>query len=152
MQNKKIKDLIMLFSKVINQFNKLHEKPFDFGTTEKLYPAEIHMIQAIGKTGENTVTQLGHSFGVTKGAVSQIVSKLEKKGFITRRRNPEYGREILLNLTKKGWQAYWGHERMHEKTDSELLEFIGNLSEEEILILNKTLNKLDQYINKMLFK
>ena len=147
MQKERIIELITEFSKTVNQYNKLYDKPFDFGTDEKLYPAEIHMIQAIGDKCENTVTELGRSFGVTKGAVSQVVGKLERKGYVTRERNPAYSKEIFLSLTEKGWKAYRGHEYMHGRIDDDFWGLVGGFTEEENAVFEKMLLKIEKYID-----
>jgi DNA-binding MarR family transcriptional regulator len=108
--HEKLKDLIMLFSKVVYKFNKLQEVPYSFDENEKLFLAEIHIIQAIGRKEEETVTGLSSSFGITKGAVSQIVGKLTQKGYLIKKRNPTNGKVVFLSLSKKGLITFQKHE------------------------------------------
>jgi len=73
-----------IFIRIVNKYNRLESKALDFGTGDLLYPAEIHIIEAIGKNYGNTVNEICQKFGVTKGAISQVVHKLSKKGLINK--------------------------------------------------------------------
>jgi DNA-binding MarR family transcriptional regulator len=148
--HEKLKDLIMLFSKVVYKFNKLQEVPYSFDENEKLFLAEIHIIQAIGRKEEETVTGLSSSFGITKGAVSQIVGKLTQKGYLIKKRNPTNGKVVFLSLSEKGLITFQKHELMHDQTDKELSEFLGVLSEDEIVLLERVFNGIEGYIDSAL--
>ncbi len=89
MENKKTKLIFKIvgsFQRAMEMAAELEKKPRDFGTGEKLYSAEIHMIEAIGESeNENqkvSVTDIADYFGITKGAVSQTLKKLESKEFV----------------------------------------------------------------------
>jgi DNA-binding MarR family transcriptional regulator len=148
--NEKLKDLIVLFSKVVYKFNKLQEVPFSFDENEKLYLAEIHIIQAIGRKEEETVTGLSNSFGITKGAVSQIVGKLTQKGYLIKKRNPTNGKVVFLSLSEKGLITFQKHELLHDQTDRELSKFLGVLSADEIVILERVFHGVEEYIDATL--
>ncbi len=145
--NEKLKDLIVLFSKVVYKFNKLQEVPFSFDENEKLYLAEIHIIQAIGRKEEETVTGLSSSFGITKGAISQIVGKLTQKGYLIKKRNPTNGKVVFLSLSEKGLITFQKHEILHDQTDKELSEFLGVLSDDEILLFKRVFQGIEGYID-----
>lgn len=51
---------------------------------EKLYSSEIHLLLHIGESAENrrNATRIGEAFGITKGAVSQTLSRLVHKGLL----------------------------------------------------------------------
>jgi DNA-binding MarR family transcriptional regulator len=96
-----VNEIIWLLFRLANRFSELEKTPVSFGTGEVLYPSEIHMIEAIGKNRGRTVTELCGRFGITKGAVSQTIGKLAAKGYIKKVRNADFGKEVLLSLTKK---------------------------------------------------
>jgi DNA-binding MarR family transcriptional regulator len=148
--NEKLKDLIILFSKVVYKFNKLQEVPYSFDENEKLYLAEIHIIQAIGRKEEETVTGLSSSFGITKGAISQIVGKLTQKGYLIKKRDPTNGKVVFLSLSEKGLLIFKKHEILHDETDKELCEFLGGISEDEIVLLERVFHGIGEYIDAAL--
>lgn len=109
----------------VNLYNKLESIPLDVGNGDMLYASEMHTIEALGIGTGKTVTELCAAFGVTKGAVSQIISKLNSKGYVEKNRSKEYSREVELSLTPKGRTVFDKHCKFHEAMDKELEEFIS---------------------------
>src|SRR5215470_1752708 len=105
-----------VFNRIFLKHEALEKEPLDLGNGDKLHGSQIHMIEAIGKEYSKTVTKLSEYFKVTKGAVSQIVSKLHKDGYLTRTKQTGNDKEIILGLTKKGWKAFDVHETLNETT------------------------------------
>lgn len=82
----------------------------NYGTDTPLYDAEIKMIQAIKESPNIHVTALSTQLGISKSAVSQIITRLFKKGMVTKGRSMrEAQSKIALGLTEKGLIAYTGH-------------------------------------------
>ena len=142
-------------NRIINQFiniscklNELEKKPVDFGTGEVLYPSEIHTIDAVGANYE-TVTAISDKFGITKGAVSQVIVKLNKKGYIQKKRSEVYSKEIILTLTAKGKKAYYTHKKLHEIMDAGMVKLINSYSAEWLATFENMLiafgEQIDQY-------
>lgn len=149
MKEKKTAELLNQLMKLTYKFNELEKNPLDFGTGEVLYPSEIHTIDAVGNRFD-TVTAISTEFGITKGAVSQVIIKLCKKGYIEKRRNKEYSKEILLSLTDKGVNAYNGHKRLHEIMDTGLQDLIDSYPEEWILTFQKMLVQVENEVDQLL--
>jgi DNA-binding MarR family transcriptional regulator len=149
MDNKqqRISKLSVSFSRVHNKLNRLERKAADFGMNEKLYAAELHTIAAIGNKKGHTVSDLCDLFGTTKGAVSQIISKLEQKHFVCKERSKVNAKEILISLTKKGWNIFNNHENLHKKMDKELIKYLETVPEEKIDEFIQFLSHLEQYID-----
>jgi DNA-binding MarR family transcriptional regulator len=148
-QDKRLKDLIARFIRIVGLFNKLDTKPYDFGTDERLYRSELHVLQAIGRGEGRTVTELGSAFGITKGAVSQVVGKLETKGYLVKERNPAYGKELLLSLSAKGKVAFKSHEALHARIDKAFLASMGPVSQEELVRFERFLGMIEEYMEKI---
>ncbi len=147
-----ISEMSILFSKVHNKLNNLEKRTIDFGTKEKLFAAELHTIQAIGKKRGSTVTGLSELFGTTKGAVSQIISKLTEKKYVVKQRNPNNNKEITISLTEKGMQVFKAHEELHNEMDKSLLKSLESTSEEEIKSFLKILANIEKYVDAFLVK
>jgi DNA-binding MarR family transcriptional regulator len=126
------KDLFVRFIRIVGIFNKLDSRPYEFSEAEKLFRSELHTLQAIGKGEGRTVTEFGNFFGTTKGAVSQIVSKLVAKGYLAKKRNPDCGKEFFLSLSASGKSVFNANEALHQRIDPELLASLEPVSAEEI--------------------
>ena len=51
-------------------------------SSQKLYPSEIHLLLLIDAQSQLNATGLAERLGLTKGAVSQTLTRLEKKGVL----------------------------------------------------------------------
>lgn len=120
-----------------------------FGTDEQLFNAEIHMIKAIKENEGIHVTGLARILGVTKGAVSQIIGKLEKKGMITKEKDPGNQSKVNLKLTPRGEIAHLNHEKYHQQLDDVVQEVLKDASEEELGFLKSFLCGLEDELDKI---
>lgn len=137
------------FLRIINKYKRLEQRPQDYGTGI-LHPVEIHTIEMIGLKDELNVTALASEMGVTKGAVSQTLSKLEKKGHIKKVKAADNDKEVHLELTDLGWIAFKGHLDFHSKYDSAAFEDFSAISEIELAFLEKTAVRLEHYLDQYL--
>lgn len=71
-----------------------------------LYPSEIHLLLVIKNDIDSNATKIAKQLGLTKGAVSQTLSRLEKKGIIFKTKDPYNKNELNLSLTDFGKEAY----------------------------------------------
>jgi DNA-binding MarR family transcriptional regulator len=129
-----------LFTRILMKFDLMEKIPFVFGR-ERLTRTQLHMIESIGKGRGASVTALAEYFMVTKGAVSQVVTKLCARGFVSK--GSGGGREKPLRLTKKGWKAFEMHEGYDEYLP-ELSAFTKKYTKEELGAFLRVLKGLDE--------
>jgi DNA-binding MarR family transcriptional regulator len=127
------------------QLQRLDRHPRSFGEAGPLTPSEIHTIDAIGCEGGILMSELASRLGVTKGAVTQIFSRLENKELVKRSPHPHDSRAVLISLTEKGMSAYRAHEEIHLDFYKELRAQLG---ENEIQIFEKCIEKLIRFMQK----
>ena len=88
----------------------------DFGTGEKYFTVEIHIMSYIANHPGITVTKLARDWNRTKGAISQIVKKLETKELIYRVRGKGAVKGVCLYVTEKGKRLDCAHREYDNKT------------------------------------
>ena len=132
-----------IFTRIFMKYDILEKAPIDLGTGDKLNAAQVHMIEAIGKGCGNTVTRLSAYFIVTKGAVSQIVSRLHQLGYIAKTKRQGNDKEIILELTGKGRAAFALHEKYNEATVAALMQLREKYSPAEIQAFLSILSDID---------
>ena len=76
----------------------------------KLYPSEIHLMLLIGDEQERNATIMAEKLGVTKGAISQTLSRLEKKGVLEKTKDPYNKNELTATFTPLGQEVSPVHE------------------------------------------
>lgn len=89
----------------------LTKKPHDYGTGEVYTATEVHTLKHIADNPGITVTQLACDYGRTKGAISQMLKKLEEKGLIFRRSDPQNDNIAHLYPTQKGERLNCEHQK-----------------------------------------
>ncbi|WP_193603771.1 MarR family winged helix-turn-helix transcriptional regulator [Niallia nealsonii] len=127
------------------QLRRLERKPHHFGTAGPLTPSEIHTVEAIGTEGDVLMSELAMRLGITKGAVTQLITRLEAKELVKRSPHPNDSRGILISLTEKGKDAYIAHEEVHFQFYNQLRL---QLSEQEIEVFEKCIDKLNNFLQK----
>ena len=145
-----ILDFKETFLRIINKFKLLEKIPIDHGTGHLLYASEINTLEIIGKSPNINLTQLAGKRGVTKGAVSQIVTKLVKKQLVTKNQAPDNDKVVHLKLTNAGWVAFENHEKFHEKYDSAMIEKLNGMSVEQLNLVTDTFKMLENTIDNYL--
>ncbi|MBP1988854.1 MarR family winged helix-turn-helix transcriptional regulator [Paenibacillus eucommiae] len=131
--------------RLILQLRRLERQPQTFGNAGSLTPSEIHTIEAIGFDGGVLMSELSARLGVTKGAITQIVARLEAKALVTRSPHPSDLRASVIALTEKGREAFTAHEEVHLQFYDELR---SQLSDQEIEIFETCIEKLNDFLQK----
>lgn len=72
---------------------------------QTLFPTEIHLLLLVAGGQPGNATQMAERMGVTKGAISQTLTRLERKGMLIKSRDPANKNELNLDLTSVGQRA-----------------------------------------------
>ncbi len=134
-------------TRIANKLRILDKRTTDFGTGEPLHAFEIHTIEAIGAGSGRTVTELAEWFSTTKGAVSQVVGRLEARGYIAKERDCDNRTIVLLSLTPRGETARAGHERFHQKMDAAFFAELEDVPMETLRRTFKFLSRASHYLD-----
>jgi DNA-binding MarR family transcriptional regulator len=140
------KQLIQVINKTIFKEKK---KIFKFKEIS-LYPSEVHLMLMIKNEIDTNATEIAKKLGLTKGAISQTLTRLEKKGIIIKTKDPYKKNELTLSLTGFGKKAYElcqssqasfieAHEDFLAKLNSKEKEVIFNF----LLHMEKAIDDLD---------
>lgn len=68
--------------------------------------AQFKVIEAIGTKGEIPLSQISRELGCTKGNITGMVDRLERDGYLVRKRNEEDRRIVAATLTDQGLQVF----------------------------------------------
>ena len=119
--------------------------PHDYGTGEAYTSVEVHTLKHIADHHGITVTELARDYGKTKGAVSQILKKVESKGLIYREVDSENDNRFHLFLTEKGKELNEANRKYDEILFREYMDIVReHFSEDEI---NTTFSVLEAWLD-----
>jgi len=113
--NQKQLDLLCdRFLQTVHQFGELEKQVHTFEDGQKLHLSETHTMVAIGSHDGINIVTLSKLQGVSRSAVTQMVGRLVKKGFVKKEVSPRTENEVVLSLTEKGKQVCRWHENQHQ--------------------------------------
>lgn len=144
-------DILRLSEAWIRVLNKMaaHEKsPRDFGSGNLLHCSEIHTIMAIGKNPDINLIGLSHLLGISRSAITQMITKLAAKGLVEKQKDASNGKEIHVRLTPHGTIAYHGHEQYHAKIYARMHSKLGDPTNEEITLILRFLAAIEETIEE----
>ncbi|MCI7238791.1 MAG: MarR family transcriptional regulator [Anaerococcus sp.] len=140
-----------IFSMIREIAHKIDLLLQDTANELKLTPLQLKMIIILyaNKNKEVSIGNLGKAIGITGGNISNICKRLEKQGFVKRKRSEEDERVVNVVLTEEGNRA--------AKMVNDYITRLGNeLPDKDVNVNLKTIVKelraldilLDKYISR----
>lgn len=130
--------LVNLFNEIL----KLEEDAIITDEFKDITNNDMHIIEAVGLSGENTMSVVAKKLGITAGSLTTSVNSLVNKKYVKRQRSDEDRRVVFLKLTEKGKRAYEHHREYHRQMTEAV---ISRLDENEVPVLIKTLTGLSDF-------
>jgi len=125
---------------LVNLFNEIWELEKEAIITEEFKDItnnDMHIIEAIGLSGENTMSSVAKKLKITAGSLTTAVNALVRKAYVKRDR-----RVVYIALTEKGEKAFYHHEQFHRQMTNAVIE---KLDDEEIDALVKMLKDISAF-------
>ncbi len=107
----------------------------------RLYPSEIHLILVMSDKPTNA-TQMAEALHITKGAVSQTISRLVKKGVMKKTTDPYSKNELTLTFTPLGERVFDKYKELDRTMDVRLKEKLSSFSQDELLVLDRFFDQM----------
>lgn len=148
MREDKKKNVIEKYITLTEKISKNSNEPRNFETDVEIYRSEIHIINVIGYNDDIHISEIARKFGVTKGAISKTIKKLERKGLVEKRIDKTNNTRTLVKLTDKGMKAYYAHEKYHNEYDRDMFSYLESLTDHELEILYTFLDKANEMTEK----
>jgi DNA-binding MarR family transcriptional regulator len=106
---------------------------------------EVHLLESIAKSSENTMSSIAKQSMVTQGTLTTNVKTLEKKGYVERYKDENDKRIIHLRLTDEAHEVLKIHDAFHSEMIDKTLEDL-DLENNEVLIqsLENILNYFEE--------
>ena len=130
---------------LVNLFNEIWELEKEAIITEEFKDItnnDMHIIEAIGLSGENTMSSVAKKLKITAGSLTTAVNALVRKAYVKRERSEEDRRVVYIALTENGEKAFYHHEQFHRQMTNAVIE---KLDDEEIDALVKMLKDISAF-------
>ena len=140
--------IIELFMSLTDKAAQTNKVKTDYGNNILLYRSEIHTIEIIGRTNGIHISEIAREMGVTKGAISQRMKVLKRKGLIEKIADPKNQSRVLVTLTEAGKICFSGHRKYHQKKDKEMFDYLNKLNKKETETIEAFLKKANRFVER----
>lgn len=101
-------------------------------------------IDILDRRGRLSAGELAEASGLTTGAVTAVIDRLEAKGYVSRVPDPGDRRRVLVEVTEKQRQMAW---RLYGPLGEMAAEWLGERSDEDLRLLIE-FNRVSREINE----
>lgn len=91
----------------------------------ELTQGEAHVLAQLARRGPTPISALHHEFGHKRSTLTNILDRLERRGLLLRKPNPDDRRSFLLQLTAAGRRAGVRLTRSLDRLEAEITASVG---------------------------
>jgi len=106
---------------------------------------EVHILENIEKTSDNSMSHIAGRMMVTQGTLTTNVGKLIERGYVERQKDEVDRRIVRLTLTEKAKPILDVHQSFHDEMIDRAIQDLG-LEENELLM--GSLDRILQYFRE----
>lgn len=133
-----------LFARLFSKAALIEKEPVDVGYGDLLHTSEIHLLDMAGRYPQENMSGIALRLGVTRGAVSQTVKKLEQKGYVQRLGEEGDNKNLTIRLTNRGARAFEWHLNYHANVNHIIAQEISRLDSHDRENIKNILMRLEQ--------
>lgn len=130
----------MYSKKIITEFRNIVEKYKELELEQhlifELNTAEVHTILLIGQNPNININTVAKLRNVTRSASSQLINKLYKNDYLTKKTLSDNQKEIILQLTIKGQKVLTEHKKQHQYIEDELQNLFLKYSDDDLKLIS----------------
>jgi len=115
----------------------------------RFYPSEIHLLLLIAEDQSANATRMAEMLGITKGAISQTLSRLEKKGVLDKDKDPRRKNELVITFTPLGKRAVAEFLRVQRSVQRQFDQCLGGFSDREQAVIDRFLNQFAAVLDEV---
>jgi DNA-binding MarR family transcriptional regulator len=145
-------EIMELFMRVVNKYNALEKIPVRHSLKHDLFHSERHMLDKIADNPDMNITDLAQDTGVTKGAISQIVKKLETKGLVRRYKRGTNDKEVFIELTRAGMDICKKRRKLNKENIMPLCDELKRHTNDEVNFLVSMFHWFDEFMDQSAMK
>ena len=129
---------VSLFKKVYSKLQKYMDSIYQpYGLTS----VQVEVLLLLAANGDQTVTELSEGLGVTKSNLSTLCKRMEKSGFVKRKRSKQDERVVVISMTDLARSSIQEFLEQKDQATSNM-----SLSEEDKKVILDGLHRLESYL------
>ena len=135
MDTRDVREFNRYYTRILGVFD---QKVFDLDYSM----IEMRILGEIGRHPNITANQLTKCLNIKKSYLSRKLSKLEREGYISKKKNPNDSRSMQLFLSEKGLELNKYVEEQSDRKVLELLEPLDAADYQELVTAMQTIGKI----------
>ena len=139
MEELKLKAFLHKIYNISSRVHQLRSKDITLTLGIKLNTAALSTLNVISQNPEKNMSEISTTMGITKGAISQMVLKLEDKGLVQKNRSENNDKNYFITLTPTGEQALNEYYQLHDQLYEGMSNVLSHYQKEEIEVIWKFL-------------
>lgn len=136
--------LFTSFKRLIHVLSAGKKTPREYGGVT-LHSSEVHVVEVVGSKPGISVSGIADHLGITKGAVSQVISKLLKKQLVEKKINTENMRLHELYLTDLGGVVDAAHTQHEKELVEGILLLLDQCGEKDIELFREIVDMVSEF-------
>ena len=148
---KEIRNISNQLFRLISKIIFLEKKNIFEYANIKLFPSEIHLLMLLSTDDKQSTsaTNIANKFGISKSAISQTISRLIKKGVITKEKDTYNKNELIISLTSFGEKAFAQYKEKQTLNRMNFNYYLNSISEYDRGVLNDFLYELEDMLDRL---
>lgn len=139
-----IRALMDDFRSLTDRMNRQRNTPVAIEGSVPVTKASLHLLETVGTHPSERMTDVAQRMDITKGAVSQLATRLQDKGLLDKRQANGSARDICLVLTPEGQKLFEASTHLNKMIDDEVFSTFSQMRDEDIERLRTLLKRVDQ--------
>ncbi|TFH10230.1 MAG: MarR family transcriptional regulator [Candidatus Thorarchaeota archaeon] len=136
------KDIVAKILDSIAILVSLDKKRVVTHNSENLHPSEVQLLMFLDHVQATNITAIAEKMGLTKGAISQTLSRLEKKGIISKKSFPEKKNELEVQFTISGEDLMMQLNKGKKSLEGKYQRYIQTLSAQDKQAISDFLDRM----------
>ncbi|SKA70127.1 MarR family winged helix-turn-helix transcriptional regulator [Desulfobaculum bizertense] len=112
----------------------------------ELTQLEMQMLVRLDKLEHSSVTELAKMTEVTKGGVSLFISKLAKKGLVSKTRDTANASRVILSLSEEGQAVVEEFRQFHLAPNRFFMDYLQSLDDREFEVVGTFTERLTEWL------
>lgn len=135
--------------RVINRLIFLEKRSvFKYGIL-RLYPSEIHLMQVLKEAPDLNAGKMAQRLGISNGAVSQTLARLERKKIIIKTKDPALKNELTVTFTESGKAVIQGFEMEQASAIDVFSRYLSGLSSNDRNVIECFLSHMEDLLKRL---
>lgn len=135
------KKIVQVSETIIQFYDKLFFWEHTVAKNTGLSPQQNHTIEIVGSLSPIRMKPLADKLSVTMGTLTVMIDRLEKTGYLCRKKDPEDGRGFNIILTQKGEEIHKEHHAHHIRLAEDIISRLEPKEATDFLNILEKINR-----------